>query len=305
MRSFRTSAVVATAAVALTFSGLSRAEDAASKKDTTTQGHGSTHGTTQGQGTTTTPSTGTSGSGGTGSGTGNTSGADTTGSGSSSDVNTPSTTPSTSTDTTWGTGSDTATGAQGSHYTTMPGDTSQHYQQAQQQAQVPQTTQQTTTYSTTTTTAGNYNANYNPNAGAEHDGWIHRPNRPLLYTGLGILVGTYATSVVVGASSDKDVDKRLYIPVVGPWLDLGQRDCGIGDCDATEDRNQALLIGSGVLQGVGTLLTLGSFIAREENVSPPSASSKKATSTAAAKPTINVTPMSYRGGGGFGAIGTF
>jgi hypothetical protein len=270
MKSFRTSIVVASAVAALSWSGLVRAEDDVNSKKGTTKSQSSTSSsTTDTDVPTTTDTTGTA----------------------PSDTSTP-TTPSTSTDTSWGTGSDSAYGT--GYGTTQP---TQPYQQAQQQ---PAQTQ-TTTVSTTTTTA----AAYNERASADHDGWLHRPHRPLLYTGLGILVGTYATSVVVGASSDKDVDKRLYIPVAGPWLDLAQRDCGLGDCGQTEDWNQALLIGSGALQGIGTVLTLASFFKQEENVSPPSAAAKRATSTAAAKPTIQVLPMNMRGGGGFGAVGTF
>ena len=245
MRSVRTSIVVATAAVALSWSGLGRAED---------------------------------------------------------DVNNKNTTPPPVTDTSSGTGTDSAYGT--GYGSTQPTQPYQPYQQTQTQTQpAPQETQQTTTYSTTTTTSGNVDPNASPpSSGADRPGWIYRPNRPMLFTGLGILAATYGASVIVGASSDKDVDKRLYIPVVGPWLDLGQRDCGLGDCGQTEDWNQALLIGSGVLQGVGTVLTVASLFAREETDRPANWRSAAAKPV---KPTFQITPMSMRAGGGVGAVGTF
>jgi hypothetical protein len=250
MRSFRTSFVVAAAALAVTWSGASRAEDDVNNKTGTT----------------------------------------------------PPANPTTTTDTSSGTSTDSADGtAQGSIYTTQP---AQPYQPVQQQPaqQEPVQTQATTT-STTTTTA----ATYDPQASADlrRNGWYYRPNRPLLATGLGIFVGTYATSAIVGASSDKDVDKRLYIPVVGPWLDLAQRDCGLGDCAQGEDWNQALLIGSGVLQGVGVTLAVASLFAKETDDAPRSAAAVRAKSTAASKPTVRLMPVSVRSGGGFGAVGTF
>lgn len=293
MRSFRTSIFVATAVAALSWAGVSRAEDDVSNKKGTTKSQ-STSTTKSGSSaadssSSSTPSTGSDSTSGT---TGTTTTAP-------SDTTAPTTTPSTSTDSSWGTGSDSAHGTgYGSTYTTTPADTSaQQYQPAQQQ---PQQTQ--TTYSTTTTTA----ANYDPNAGAERrDGWIYRPNRPLLATGLGIFAGTYATSAIVGAQSDRDEDKRLYIPVVGPWLDLGQRDVGLGDGGQTEDWNQALLIGSGVLQGVGVSLAVASLFVKETDDAPRSGAAARVKSTAAAKPSVKVLPINVRGGGGFGAVGTF
>jgi hypothetical protein len=248
MRSFRTSFVVAAAALAVTWSGVSRAQDDVNNK-----------------------------------------------------TGTPPANPTT--DTSSGTSTDSADGTapQGSIYTTQPAQPAQQYQPVQQQP--AQTETQATTYSTTTTTA----ANYDEKAAADlrRNGWFYRPNRPVLATGLGIFGGTYATSVIVGASSDKDVDKRLYIPVVGPWLDLAQRDCGVGACGQGEDWNQALLIGSGVLQGVGVTMAVAALFMKETDDAPNSAAAARAKSTAAAKPTVRLIPVTMRAGGGFGAVGTF
>jgi len=73
----------------------------------------------------------------------------------------------------------------------------------------------------------------------------------------------YAASVVVAATSDRSEDKHLYIPVAGPWMDLANRS-GCGNpgqpsCDK-ETAYKVLLIGNGILQGVGALEILGSFL---------------------------------------------
>jgi hypothetical protein len=87
------------------------------------------------------------------------------------------------------------------------------------------------------------------------------PNPYLLGFGLTLWGTTYATSVAVAASSSNSADRSLYIPVVGPWIDLGNR----GSCSActNESTNRALLIADGTVQGVGTLMTLWSFFSPE------------------------------------------
>src|SRR5262245_49526236 len=51
------------------------------------------------------------------------------------------------------------------------------------------------------------------------------PNPTLLGSGVGTLVLGYAPSVVVGIVSDHKGDDNLFIPVAGPWIDLGKRNC--------------------------------------------------------------------------------
>lgn len=89
------------------------------------------------------------------------------------------------------------------------------------------------------------------------------PNRPLLITGAIVLGGSYGASVIVGALSDREADKKLYYPVVGPWMDLTERDCDVNECN-NKTLNQALLIGDGVLQGLGALSMLLSVVVPEK-----------------------------------------
>lgn len=89
------------------------------------------------------------------------------------------------------------------------------------------------------------------------------PNRELLHSGIFALGVPYVASVIVAATSDRSEDKHLYIPVVGPWLDFANRgpcgNAGQPSCDA-ETAYKVLLVGNGILQGVGALEIVGSFL---------------------------------------------
>lgn len=96
----------------------------------------------------------------------------------------------------------------------------------------------------------------------------HRwPHRTLLLTGLVVLGGSYGASAIVGAKSDRSADQKLFLPVVGPWLDLKSRDCGVNVC-GNDGVNKALLIGDGALQGLGALGLLLSVIIPEPREPP-------------------------------------
>ncbi len=145
--------------------------------------------------------------------------------------------------------------------------------------------------STTTTTSA-----YVPPSGDVYEReTVIRPNRPLLSTGVGIFVIGYGASAVTAAISDRDADKKLFIPVVGPWLDLAERDCDRNPCGSNEDLNKAMIITSGAVQGAGVLLGIGSLFIPE----------KVETRRVAAKPEVRLTPVSLGRGAGFGAVGTF
>lgn len=147
--------------------------------------------------------------------------------------------------------------------------------------------------STTSTTS----AEYYEGVGAEKPSWS--PNKPLLGLGSVLFVGSYGASVIVGAASGNDADKKLFIPVAGPWLDMGDRTCGFGQCNATEDFNNALLVASGVAQAAGIGLAVASLFV-------PDSSSSRTVAKAPPKPELHVLPTSFgRAGAGVGAVGTF
>jgi hypothetical protein len=104
------------------------------------------------------------------------------------------------------------------------------------------------------------------------------PNRELLHSGIFALGVPYVASVIVAASSDRPEDKNLYIPVAGPWMDFANRSgCGHegeSSCD-TETAYKVLLIGNGILQGVGALEIVGSFIFPETRTVTASRSERR------------------------------
>ncbi len=93
------------------------------------------------------------------------------------------------------------------------------------------------------------------------------PNRPMLITGAVVLGGTYGASVIVGALSDREADEKLFLPVVGPWMDLKARDCDVNDC-GNDTFNKALLITDGALQGLGALSLVLSLVIPESTKKP-------------------------------------
>jgi hypothetical protein len=95
------------------------------------------------------------------------------------------------------------------------------------------------------------------------------PNRALLNSGLFTFGVPYIASVVVAAESSHPGDDNLYLPVVGPWMDLAHRgDCGrLGEpsCDA-ETGYKILLVADGIFQGIGALDIVGAFVFPETRV---------------------------------------
>jgi hypothetical protein len=124
------------------------------------------------------------------------------------------------------------------------------------------------------------------------------PNRSLLSSGLFAVGVPYVASVIVATQSDHAGDKNLYLPVVGPWIDLGNR----GGCDgigqASCDREtgyKVLLVLDGIIQGLGALDLLGAFVFPETR-----------TVTVAERPRVFVAPA-YLGKSSYGvsALATF
>lgn len=90
------------------------------------------------------------------------------------------------------------------------------------------------------------------------------PNSDVIVGGAFLFTGAYSFSAVVAGTSDIRADERLWIPVAGPWMDLAERPgCGARarapSCD-NEPVNRALLVTSGIVQGVGVLQMLGGFM---------------------------------------------
>jgi hypothetical protein len=128
------------------------------------------------------------------------------------------------------------------------------------------------------------------------------PNRYVMSAGIGMFALSYVPGIFVAIQSDRDSDKRLYIPVVGPWLSLGQRDCDAQPC-TNNWLSVALLIADGVAQGLGALAVISSFFIPEGSTTV-----EKTTTTGKreSEKKIVVTPAQIgRDGYGLAAFGRF
>ena len=124
------------------------------------------------------------------------------------------------------------------------------------------------------------------------------PNTELIAGGALLLGVTYGTSVVVAATSDRDADDSLYVPIAGPWINLAERggcDSRFDDCTA-ETLNKVLLVADGIFQGVGALQIVGGFVFPKRQV---------VLARTASKPSVHVAPMLGASRIGLGAAGRF
>jgi hypothetical protein len=136
--------------------------------------------------------------------------------------------------------------------------------------------------------------------GEDRPGSEVRPNRGLLITGGAIIAASYIPPVIVAATSERNGDEYLYIPVAGPWIDLGERGgCGPNPC-GEEAVYKTLLVATGIAHLVGTGLVVSSFIIPERN----ERIERTRTVTASTKPVI-VPAQLGRSGAGFAVVGRF
>lgn len=159
---------------------------------------------------------------------------------------------------------------------------------------------------TTTTTGARYHVQQAPTAYGIPSGQVvertveQRPNSDMLSTGVGLFILSYGASVVAGAESTRDADKRLFIPVAGPWLNLQDRGCtDANPCGPNEGMARALIVTSGIVQGFGALLTLGAFLV------PETTTTHLTPVSTPPRPSVRVTPMSFPDGAGVAAVGRF
>ncbi|HVU03267.1 MAG TPA: hypothetical protein VHE30_16015 [Polyangiaceae bacterium] len=127
-----------------------------------------------------------------------------------------------------------------------------------------------------------------------------RPNQSMLASGVFAFGAPYVASVIVAAESDHPGDHRLYYPVAGPWLDLGDRYCPAGRACSNEGLYKGLLVADGILQGIGAFDLVGAFLF-PETVTTRSAASSSPRQTA----TVRVSPTPMPGGYGLIAAGAF
>jgi hypothetical protein len=87
-----------------------------------------------------------------------------------------------------------------------------------------------------------------------------RPSQPMLSSGIFTFGASYIPAIVVAAESRHPGDHDLYVPVAGPWMDLGDRHCPVGALCEHEDLYKGLLIADGIFQALGALDIVGAFM---------------------------------------------
>jgi hypothetical protein len=119
------------------------------------------------------------------------------------------------------------------------------------------------------------------------------PNKAVLITGTSLLVGTYVTTAALAGGNGSVADKDLYIPIVGPWINIGDRP---SSTRSNSTRDTLLIAGSGVLQGAGAVMAVASFFIPEK---VPVARIQAGTVK------MEIMPTAAAGTAGLGALGTF
>jgi hypothetical protein len=117
------------------------------------------------------------------------------------------------------------------------------------------------------------------------------PNTGLITSGVLMFGIPYGISVAAAATSERSADSRLFLPVVGPWMDLAARGNDVG-LRSGDTGNKVLLIADGIFQGLGVLQIIGGFVFPTTRVVTQSA-------------TIQVAPTVGSSLVGIGAVGQF
>ena len=122
-----------------------------------------------------------------------------------------------------------------------------------------------------------------------------RPHRAMFIVGFISFAGAYWNAIMAGTFSSRDADRRLFVPLAGPWLDLGSRGCGADPCGKIEAIRVGLLVVNGLSQGLGLAAGISSFFVTERVTSRASL----------ARPTVAFSPLAGPGAVGVAAHGAF
>jgi hypothetical protein len=125
------------------------------------------------------------------------------------------------------------------------------------------------------------------------------PSMTMVGSGVGIFALSYIPAIFVGATSNLNADRTMFVPLAGPWMDLTQRPgCAPGtSCDG-ENTAKVLMVVDGVFQAIGALTIVGGFL--------NTAHETTTVRSADLRPTLRLTPAQMgQGGYGMQALGTF
>jgi hypothetical protein len=95
---------------------------------------------------------------------------------------------------------------------------------------------------------------------------VTAPNYHMIGSGLFTFAVPYTISAFVGATSNENADRYLFVPLVGPWLDLGQRPaCPIAalSCNSETAARVGLVL-DGLFQDIGALMVVSGLLWRHE-----------------------------------------
>jgi hypothetical protein len=87
-------------------------------------------------------------------------------------------------------------------------------------------------------------------------------NAGVFSSGAVMFGGSYVASIIAGASTDHPGADRLYVPVLGPWLALGDwGNCPVGNpsCDSNTT-DKVLLVADGIVQAAGVLTMIDGLV---------------------------------------------
>jgi hypothetical protein len=124
-------------------------------------------------------------------------------------------------------------------------------------------------------------------------------NSNVIVTGVMTFGVAYGIAAIAAASSDRSSDKRMYVPLLGPWLAMSDRgDCPVeqSSCD-NETTDKILMAVDGVFQAVGVATAVYGVL------SPVTVTH----TTTSAKNHVHVVPVSRNDGhsAGLGIAGSF
>lgn len=123
-------------------------------------------------------------------------------------------------------------------------------------------------------------------------------NSPVITTGVITFGLSYGAAAFAGASSDRSSDKRLYVPLLGPWLAIADRgDCPVDQakCDS-QTTDKVLMAIDGVFQAAGAITVVYGIL-----------SPRTVTHRTTASRDVHVVPLSMGQGSsaGLGVTGSF
>jgi hypothetical protein len=128
------------------------------------------------------------------------------------------------------------------------------------------------------------------------------PNWPITAGGIAVFAGAYVPSVIVAIANTNPHDNWLYLPLAGPWIDLGIRPaCGNlpGQTNCARASTYAgLLIVDGIMQTLGVIGAALGAVTPERRTYSIAARREE-------RPSVRLVPASIGRGYGVAAFGKF